>query len=362
MRSLFNVGHAILKHIEAERAHTIAVQALEITTPFLPQVKSDPCLNVNVFGLSFPNPLGLAAGFDKNGQVPDAMLRLGFGFTEVGTITPEPQAGNPKPRLFRLPADEAIINRFGFNSEGAASVLKRLEARAHRPGIVGVNIGANKDSKDKITDYVSGIVTFAPVASYFAVNVSSPNTPGLRDLQHGAEFDTLVANILETRDEQISNVGRKPVLFKISPDLTLFELDDIVRIARTRGVDGLIVSNTTLARPANHKSSRSIHEMGGLSGKPLFDRSTWILAETFLRVENQFPLIGVGGVNSAEAAISKVEAGATLIQLYSALTYSGIGLIDDIKVGLLQYLKKNCEPSIDKVIGKYAHKWENIFK
>ena len=357
MRTLLDLGQSILKRFDPERAHALAIQGLEITSPFLAQSPSDPCLSVNAFGLSFPNPLGLAAGFDKNGQVPDAMLRLGFGFTEIGTVTPKPQAGNPKPRLFRLPADEAVINRFGFNGEGAASVLKRLEARAHRPGIVGVNIGANKDSKDRIADYVSGITTFSSLARYFAVNVSSPNTPGLRDLQHGAEFDTLVANVLNARDQQIAKAGRKPVLFKISPDLTLFELDDIVRVARNRQVDGLIVSNTTLSRPSTLESGKVTHEIGGLSGKPLFDRSTWILAETFLRVEKQFPIIGVGGINSAESAIAKIEAGATLVQLYSALTYRGIGLINDIKQGFFEHLTNNGQTSFEPSIGKTARNW-----
>ena len=361
MRTLLDLGQSILKRIDPERAHTLAIQGLEITSPFLTQSSSDPCLSVNAFGLSFPNPLGVAAGFDKNGQVPDAMLRLGFGFAEVGTVTPKPQVGNPKPRLFRLPADEAVINRFGFNGEGAATVLKRLEERAHRQGIVGVNIGANKDSKDRIADYVSGITTFAPVASYFAVNVSSPNTPGLRDLQYGAEFDKLVAHVLDARDQQIARTGRKPVLFKISPDLTLAELDDIVRIARTRRVDGLIVSNTTVSRPSTLESGKVTHEIGGLSGKPLFDHSTWMLAETFLRVEKQFPLIGVGGVSSAETAIAKIEAGATLIQLYSALTYTGINLVNEIKRGLSEYLWINSQPSHEILIGRTAHKWQGRF-
>lgn len=358
MRAILNLGEAILKRFDPERAHALAIQGLEITSPFISQPPDDPRLSVNAFGLCFPNPLGLAAGFDKNGQVPDAMLRLGFGFAEIGTVTPRPQAGNPKPRLFRLPADEAVINRFGFNGEGAVTVLKRLEARAQRAGIVGVNIGANRNSGDKIADYVVGIKTFASVGSYFAVNVSSPNTPGLRDLQYGAEFDKLVAHVLDARDQQIAREGRKPVLFKISPDLTLTELDDIVRIARNRRVDGLIVSNTTLSRPSTLESGKVTHEIGGLSGKPLFDRSTWMLAETFLRVERQFPLIGVGGVNSAETAIAKIEAGATLIQLYSALIFRGIDLVNDIKESLSDYFGNNSEISLKNSIGKTAHKWQ----
>ena len=361
MRTLLDLGQSILKRFDPERAHALGIQGLEITSPFLAQSSSDPRLSVNAFGLSFPNPLGVAAGFDKNGQVPDAMLRLGFGFAEIGTVTPRPQAGNPKPRLFRLPADEAVINRFGFNGEGAATVLKRLEARAHRPGIVGVNIGANKNSNDRIADYVFGIKTFASVGSYFAVNVSSPNTPGLRDLQYGAEFDKLVAHVLDARDQQIARADRKPVLFKISPDLTLAELDDIVRIARTRRVDGLIVSNTTVSRPSTLESGKVTHEIGGLSGKPLFDRSTWMLAETFLRVEKQFPLIGAGGVNSAETAIAKIEAGATLVQLYSALTYKGIGLVDDIKQGFFEHLMNNGQTSLEPSIGKTAQNWKGRF-
>ena len=205
---------------------------------------------MRAFGLNFPNPIGMAAGFDKSAEVPDALLRLGFGFVEIGTVTPKPQVGNPRPRLFRLERDEAVINRMGFNNDGAEVALRRLAARAHHGGIVGVNVGANKDLSDRVADYVKLIEAFAPVASYFTVNVSSPNTPGLRNLQQSAALDDLLAKVIDARERVRRNAGDLPVLLKIAPDLSLTELDDVVHIARSRRVDGMIVANTTLARPS----------------------------------------------------------------------------------------------------------------
>ncbi len=290
---------------------------------------------MRAFGLNFPNPVGIAAGFDKNAQVPDALLRLGFGFVEVGTVTPQPQAGNPRPRLFRLEADEGVINRLGFNNEGAAAVLKRLAARAGEGGIVGVNIGANRDSADRGGDYVQLIETFAPVASYFTVNVSSPNTPGLRDLQQAKALDDLLARVLDARERVRPRMGPVPVLVKIAPDLTLSDLDDAVGIARKHRVDGMIVGNTTMARPSSLRERDKAKEAGGLSGRPLFKLSTRMLAETFVRAEGAFPLIGVGGVDSGPTAIAKIKAGATLVQLYTGLVYRGIGVVAEIKADLL---------------------------
>ena len=287
----------------------------------------------------FPNPIGLAAGFDKDGVAPDNLLALGFGFVEIGTVTPRPQSGNPRPRLFRLDRDRGVINRLGFNSAGHARTHANL-SRRRAGGIVGVNLGANKNSADRIADYVSGIEAFADVASYFTINVSSPNTPGLRDLQQAAALDELLSGVLDARDRA---PRRRPLLLKIAPDLSLGELDDIVRVARARDIDGMIVSNTTISRPASLASSQA-KESGGLSGRPLFDLSTRMLAETFQRVEGQFPLIGVGGIDGPEAALAKLDAGATLVQLYSALVFDGPELIARIKRGLLARSKTTPSP------------------
>ncbi|MGH6754884.1 MAG: quinone-dependent dihydroorotate dehydrogenase, partial [Bradyrhizobium sp.] len=239
----------LLRWFDPEDAHRMAVHGLRLLPP-IRQRRDDSKLAVRAFGLNFPNPIGMAAGFDKNGEVPDALLRLGFGFVEIGSVTPKPQGGNPRPRLFRLERDEGVVNRLGFNNDGAEVVLRRLASRAHLGGIVGVNVGANKDSADRTADYVKLIETFAPVASYFTVNVSSPNTPGLRNLQQSAALDDLLAKVIDARERVRKNAGDSPVLLKISPDLSLAELDDVVHIARSRRVDGMIVANTTLARPS----------------------------------------------------------------------------------------------------------------
>lgn len=345
----------LLLRLDPETAHRLTIKALARLP--LPAAKpDDPRLAVQAFGLAFPNPLGLAAGFDKNGEVVDAMLRLGFGFTEVGTITPQPQAGNPRPRLFRLGRDQAVINRFGFNSEGHAIVAARLARRARGPGILGVNLGANKDAADRAADYVAGIKAFAAAADYFTINISSPNTPGLRDLQRPDALDDLLARVLAARDEAAPRFGRKPVLLKIAPDLTLFELDAIVTCARARKIDGLIVSNTTVARPSLLFDTAA-SESGGLSGRPLFVLSTQMLAEVYLRVENQFPLIGVGGVDSAARAFAKIEAGASLVQFYSSLVFKGPGLPAEIKRGLIQCLQQKSYPRLSAAIGAAAADW-----
>jgi dihydroorotate dehydrogenase len=326
---LEGLARPFLHALDPETAHRATILALK--SAVLPRPRpDDPDLAVEAFGLRFPNPVGMAAGFDKHAEAVDSLLSLGFGFVEIGTVTPRPQPGNPRPRLFRLTRDRAVINRFGFNSEGHAVVAARLRARAHRGGIVGVNIGANKDSDDKAADYVAGIAAFADVASYFTINVSSPNTPGLRDLQQADALDDLLARVTGARDAQ---TARRPLLLKIAPDLTLEELDDVVRVARARRIDGMIVSNTTIARPASLAESQRV-EAGGLSGRPLFELSTRMLAETARRVEGQFPLVGVGGIDSADTAREKLAAGATLVQLYSSLVYEGVGLVARIKRGL----------------------------
>ncbi len=256
----------LLRWFDPEDAHRMAIHGLRLLPPSKPRT-DDPKLAVRAFGLNFPNPIGMAAGFDKSAEAPDALLRLGFGFVEIGTVTPKPQAGNPRPRLFRLERDEAVINRMGFNNDGAEAALRRLAARAHLGGIVGVNVGANKDSPDRVADYVKLIETFSPVASYFTVNVSSPNTPGLRNLQQSAALDDLLAKVIDARERVRKNAGDSPVLLKVAPDLSLNELDDVVHIARSRRVDGMIVANTTLARPSTLRETNRAKEQGGLSGR-----------------------------------------------------------------------------------------------
>lgn len=351
------LARPLLFRLDPERAHELAIGALQMLGKLhFRKERDDPRLAVDAFGLHFPNPLGLAAGFDKDGKIADPVLRLGFGFAEIGTVTPLPQAGNPRPRLFRLTRDRAIINRLGFCGDGHAKVHARLVARVERTGIIGVNIGANKDSADRIDDYVRGIEAFADVASYFAINISSPNTPGLRDLQQARALDDLLARVLAARDEQAELFGRKPVLLKIAPDLTLSALDEIIRCARERKIDGLIVSNTTISRP-DWLRDPAKNEAGGLSGQPLFELSTRMLAAAFLRVENQFPLIGVGGIDSARSALAKIEAGATLVQLLSALVFKGLPLAHSIKRGLVFLLQQNSCSRIASVTGACAADW-----
>lgn len=346
---LDRLSRPFLRALDPEDAHNLALKALR----FVPRGRPDPDppeLKVRAFGLNFPNPIGLAAGFDKNAVAPDALLRLGFGFVEVGSLTPRPQLGNPRPRVFRLEADGGVINRLGFNNGGAAAALARLAARP-REGVVGVNIGANKDSVDRTEDYVRLIETFAAVASYFTVNVSSPNTPGLRNLQQAQALDELLSRVIEARESVRARSGSTPILVKIAPDLTLPELDDVVGIARKHRVDGMIVSNTTISRPSALRDREKAKETGGLSGKPMFKLSTRILAETFVRTENAFPLIGVGGIDSGATAIAKIKAGATLVQLYTGLIYHGIGLVPRMKADIAAALKRGNRDSLAAMVG-----------
>ncbi len=356
----------LLHALDPEDAHGLTLRLLRFA-PAFGAVRDDKRLAVRAFGLNFPNPVGMAAGFDKNAEVPDALLRLGFGFVEVGTITPKPQRGNPRPRVFRLDADGGVINRLGFNSQGADAVLKRLAARASAPsqpspasggglggGIVGINVGANKDTPDRVADYVRLIERFASVASYVTVNVSSPNTPGLRALQQAAALDDLLARVVDARERMAEHAGPTPVLLKIAPDLSLGDLDDVVGIARSRRVDGMIVSNTTLARPQGLRDTKAAKEAGGLSGRPLFSLSTRMLAETYVRVEGVFPLIGAGGIDSGGAALAKFRAGASLIQLYSALVFRGLGLIAEIKAALTAALERDRLDSLVELVGTDA--------
>jgi dihydroorotate dehydrogenase len=334
----------LLQSLDAETAHRLSIGMLKLVPPR--GMAPAGALAVTCLGLRFPNPLGLAAGYDKDGEVPDAMLGLGFGFVEAGTVTPRPQAGNPRPRLFRLAEDEAVINRMGFNNEGAEAMRRRLEARRARGGIVGVNIGANKDSSDRIGDYAAGVKAFADLASYLVVNISSPNTPGLRNLQARAELAMLLDAVRAARGG-----SRTPVLVKIAPDLDDEELADIAAACAGKA-DGIIVSNTTVSRPALR--SPLAGETGGLSGKPLFNLSTRMLARLFLLTGGRVMLIGVGGISDAETAWTKIEAGASLIQVYTALVYRGPALIEDILKGLETRLAESGLGSLSEVTGRRA--------
>jgi dihydroorotate dehydrogenase len=351
MTPLIDLGLPLARLLDPEDAHRLAILGLK-TLPLPPPAIDDSRLKIEVFGLNFPNPLGLAAGFDKDAEVPDAAMRIGFGFAEVGTLTPQPQAGNPRPRVFRLPSDAALINRLGFNNSGFAAAERRLQGRPRR-NIVGVNVGANRESPDRVADYVHGVRTFAPLADYITVNISSPNTPGLRDLQAAAALDDLLARVIEARDGTAERAGKKPLLLKIAPDLSLAELDEVIEVAKRRRIDGLIVSNTTLARPKSLIDSAA-HEDGGLSGRPLFPLSTRMLAEAYVRVERAFPLIGVGGIESTDGAWQKIRAGASVLQLYTALIYQGFSLIGEIKRGLIAALERERVSALTAAIGADA--------
>jgi dihydroorotate dehydrogenase len=348
---LFNLAKVLARRflyaLDPETAHVLAIQALRLAVG--PSKQNDERLRTRAFGLTFPNPIGTAAGLDKNAGVIDPLLRLGFGFVEIGSVTPRPHSGSPRPRLFRLDADKAVVNRLGFNNEGHALVRSRLAARDGTRGIVGVNIGANRDSVDRLADYVAGIEALAEFATYITINISSPNTPGLRDLQQAAVLQTLLARVLEARDG-VANGRHLPILLKIAPDLSLSELDDIIAVARRNGIDGMIVSNTTVTRPPSLKDKAG-REVGGLSGRPLAALSTRVLAETFVRVEGAFPLIGVGGIDSGEAALSRMRAGATLIQIYTGLVFRGTGLVDEIKERLVRELALKPSASTTEVVG-----------
>lgn len=337
--AVFPLVRPILAALDPETAHDLTLAALRLLPPATPR-PDDPRLAVDVLGRRFPNPIGLAAGFDKGGVVPDSLLGLGFGFVEVGGVVPRPQGGNPRPRVFRLPRDGAIVNRYGLNSEGLAAMRERLERRRSRPGIVGVNIGANKESADRPADYAACAESLSGLADFLTVNVSSPNTPGLRDLQGERFLDDLLARVLAARDAVDPEAGarRTAVLLKIAPDLGLATLDAVVATALRRGVDGLVVANTTTARPDTLQDKAGAGQAGGLSGRPLFAPSTILLAEAFLRVEGRMTLLGVGGIDSGEAAWAKIRAGASLVQLYTALVYKGPGCVPAIKGGLVRRL------------------------
>lgn len=357
MSGLFsNLIRPALFSLDAETAHGLSIAALKSGVVRLPLLKTDPRLRVELAGLSFPSPIGMAAGYDKNAEVPDALLRLGFGFTEVGTITPSAQAGNPKPRIFRLIEDRAVINRFGFNSEGHDAALQRLHSRAGRSGIVGVNIGANKESKNRVEDYVLGIRKFYSLASYFCVNISSPNTQGLRDLQARKSLaELLIAIKLERSNGKARHKRDVPVFLKIAPDLSEESLDDIAEGVIANGIDGIVVSNTTLSRIGLKSNAKD--ETGGLSGAPVFERSTIVLAKMRKRVGADMPLIGVGGVDSTKTALAKIEAGADLVQLYTGMIYQGPGIAATINRGLSDALLHSGAASIRELRDTRLAEW-----
>jgi len=358
MSGLFDAfGHAALFAFSPETAHGLSLAALKAGLPPCPVPKADPRLAVEVAGLRFPNPLGMAAGYDKNGEVPDALLRLGFGFAEIGTVTPLPQPGNPRPRIFRLPADRAVINRLGFNNDGHAAALARLRRRAGRPGLVGVNIGANKDSPDRIGDYERGAAAFAPLAAYLTVNVSSPNTPGLRNLQSHASLAELLERVKAARDTALTGSGKRtPVFLKIAPDLSEAELAEIAEEVTAKRIEGVIVSNTTLARAG--LADATAREAGGLSGRPLFARSTAVLARMRRLLGPDVAIIGVGGVDSADTALEKIRAGADLVQLYTGMIYEGPGLAGRILHGLSAHASRHGLSGIAALRDSGLAEWE----
>jgi dihydroorotate dehydrogenase len=351
VRALFGLGQSLLLALPPERAHDIALKSLELGLYPRADSPDDKRLAQRLFGLDFPNPVGMAPGFDKDARVPRELLGMGFGFVEVGTLTPRAQSGNPPPRMFRSLADRAVINRLGFNNEGQAAALGRLRDRPK--GIVGVNLGAGRDSTDRIADYVEGIQRMADVASYLTINISSPNTPGLRDLQAPEALDTLLERVQEAR----AALARKPpLLVKLAPDLADEDVPEVARVILDNAADGIIVSNTTLARDGLRDQSFA-RETGGLSGRPLFARSTRMLARVYQLTQGKVPLIGVGGIDSGEAALAKIEAGAFLLQLYTGLVFEGPELLDHIKQTLLAAMEKAGADRLAPLVGRRAAEW-----
>ncbi|MGE0024080.1 MAG: quinone-dependent dihydroorotate dehydrogenase [Hyphomicrobium sp.] len=355
MSSLMGLARPFLLALDPEAAHELSLRALELGLHPRAGLAPDRRLAVSLWGLEFPNPLGIAAGFDKDARVADAMLGLGLGFAEVGTTTPKAQGGNPQPRVFRLIRDRGVINRLGFNNEGHAAAHARL-ARREKRGIVGVNIGANKASADRIGDYVAGIAMFSDVASYFTVNISSPNTPGLRDLQAPEALVALLTRVMAARAETAAAGGaRRPIVVKLAPDLGEEALQETVAALVRHGIDGIAMSNTTLDRPG--LADAAAREEGGLSGRPLFHRSTVMLARVHQATQGRVPLIGIGGIDSPETALAKIEAGASLLQLYTGLIYEGPSLIGRINAHLAKACAERGVTSIAALSGTRAAEW-----
>ena len=350
--SLIHDGLAgALRLFDPEDAHGLSLKGLKAGLGPKP-IAPDPILSTTLCGLALPNCVGLAAGFDKNAEVPDAMLAAGFGFAECGTVTPLPQAGNPRPRIFRLPEDRGVINRLGFNNQGLDVFAARLAARQAegRRGVVGANIGANKDSADRIGDYVTGLARLWPLASYFTVNISSPNTPGLRALQTRAALDELLGRLADRRTALVAQAGDRPVFLKVAPDVADDEIEAIVASVRAHGVDAIIVGNTTISRPETLRSAKA-GETGGLSGPPLMALSTAVLARFHAAAAGRVPLIGVGGIASGADALAKIRAGASAVQLYSAMVYEGPGLVQRIQRDLAARLRAEGFGSVAQAVG-----------
>ena len=349
---MFDIPIKILKFLPPELAHSFSIQALKYLNLKYDNI-NDPILSQHILGLDFPNPIGLAAGFDKNAEVISSMFSLGFGFIEVGTITPLPQNGNPKPRVFRLEEDKGIINSLGFNNKGILKAKKNLikfKSSSNKNRIVGVNLGINKNSKDSINDYLFGIESFCNLANYITINISSPNTVGLRDLQLRGKIENLIKQVVLKR-EKIDSLTKIPIFIKISPDLNDDQLRDIALISLANNIDGLIITNTTINRP-NNLLSKNKNFKGGLSGKPLFQASNKILKKMYNLTNGQIILIGVGGISSGSDCYEKIKSGASLIQLYSALTFSGPSLISKIKKELVDLIKTDGYKNISDLIGK----------
>ena len=345
---MFRAIRPFLYTFDPETAHGLALLSLRLL-PARQGLAPHPALHQFVAGLSFPNPVGLAAGFDKDGVVAHRMAALGFGFAELGTLTPLPQQGNPKPRLFRLTKDKAIINRMGFNNGGQAAAVDRFQARDQPKSLrIGVNIGTNKDSADRVRDYARGAAAMAPYADYLAVNISSPNTPGLRALQDPAALDDLLLQVKAALNEAVPR-NPPPVFLKVAPDLTSADIDDICRISLARGMDGLIVSNTTIERPP--LASRDSEQSGGLSGAPLRDLAQTRIADFHRALGGALPLIGVGGIATAQHAYARIRAGASLVQLYTALIYEGPKVATRINAGLVRLLARDGLANIADAVG-----------
>ena len=351
MSLFYKMGTAAMRMLPAEHAHKTTIKALKAGLGPAPVKTASPELVTQVGGLTLPNPVGLAAGFDKDCEVPDAMLAAGFGFVECGTVTPRPQIGNPKPRLFRLTEDQAVINRMGFNNGGLEVFKSRLTKRQGKDGIVGANLGANKDSRDRVEDYVMGLKALWGLSDYFTINISSPNTPGLRDLQNEKAMDELLGRLAEARSELAGDKPSFPIFLKVAPDVDMGEIERIVGQACTYGMNAIIVSNTTIARPDSLQSQYK-GEGGGLSGAPLFEPSTEVLREFYAAAQGKIDLIGVGGISNGAQAYAKIRAGAKAVQLYSALVFKGPGLVTEINRDLKARLKADGFNSISEAVGQ----------
>lgn len=351
MSLIENVGLAVLRSFDPETAHGLALKALQSGIAPLPHPVVSPRLRSVLAGLDLPNPVGLAAGFDKNAQALSGLARAGFGFVEVGAATPLPQFGNPRPRLFRLPEDRAVINRFGFNNEGAEVIAERLAARP-KDIVLGLNLGANKDSADRADDFAQVLRHCGAYLDFATVNVSSPNTEALRDLQGAEALAALLQGVMQARAELARKI---PVFLKIAPDLDAGEITEIAQVAQAAGVDAIIATNTTILREGLKSASSS--EKGGLSGAPLFEKSTRVLARLSAVTQGKMPLVGVGGVGSPEQAYAKICAGACAVQLYSALVYEGLSLVARINHGLLELLDRDGHATIADAIGTNRDKW-----